>query len=335
MTCEKGRVRAGTRLGAMVLTASIIAACAPVQMSQEPSASAADAAEDGIFIPGTLERVATGFGFTEGPAWDGTRLIFSDIPGDAVHVFEPGGTVSVLYSPSWLANGHTFDREGRLLSAEHASGAITRWTPEGGRETILAEYRGQRLNSPNDLVVRAADGMIFITDPPYGLGRPYKGQEREREIDFNGVFGFDEATGRMVVIDDTLVRPNGIALSTDERSLYVSDAADQKLWAYDIAPDGTASGKRLLADLAIEGGEWSVDGMRVDNQDRIYATCPEGVCVLAPDGTRVATLSMPVRSTNVSWGGPGLNDLFITAGADVWRVKTRARGAGSSIRTAR
>lgn len=317
---------------ALLACCALAAGCAPLGGEGEMSAST-QSVQDTPFVAGSLERVATGFDFTEGPAWDGSRLIFSDIPGDTVHVLDPvGNEVSVLYSPSWLANGHTFDRAGNLLSAEHASGEITRWTPQAGRETIVAEYRGRHLSSPNDLVVREDDGMIFFTDPPYGLGRAYEGQEREREIDFNGVFGVDEATGRMVLIDDALERPNGIVLSPDESVLYVSDAADQKLWAYDIAQDGTASGKRLFADLAIEGGEWNVDGMRVDSEGRVYATCPEGICVLAPDGRRVATLEMPVRSTNVSWGGPQLGTLYITAGSDVWRVRTTARGIGSSIR---
>jgi gluconolactonase len=321
-----------SRIAAVMLAACAAPSCAPAQ----EAASTGLAQENAIFVPGTLERVATGFGFTEGPAWDGSRLIFSDIPGDTVHVLDPdGNAVSVLYTPSWLANGHTFDREGNLLSAEHASGAITRWTPEGGREMVVEEFRGRHLNSPNDLVVRSSDGMIFLTDPPYGLGRPYKGTERERELEFNGVFGFDEASGRMVLIDDALERPNGIALSPDESVLYASDAATQKLWAYDIAPDGSASGRRLFADLAIAGGEWPVDGMRVDSEGRVYSTCPEGICVLAPDGTRVATLAMPVRSTNLSWAGPDLSTLYITAGSDVWRVETRATGTGSSIRRAR
>ncbi|KPP87584.1 SMP-30/gluconolactonase/LRE family protein [Erythrobacter sp. HL-111] len=328
--------RPWTRLAALAIAGGAAAACAPMERAdQAAEPRGAQSREAAIFVPGTLERVATGFGFTEGPAWDGKRLIFSDIPGDTVHVLDPrGNEVSVLYSPSAQANGHTFNRDGDLLSAEHASGEITRWTPRSGRETIVAEYRGEHLNSPNDLVVRAADGMIFFTDPPYGLGRPYQGEEREREVEFNGVFGFDEATGRMVLIDDSLQRPNGIALSPDESVLYVSDSADQKLWAYDLAADGTASARRLFADLAMEGGEWPVDGMRVDSEGRVYATCPEGICVLSPEGARVATLDMPVRSTNVSWGGSDLSTLYITAGSDVWKVETRARGIGSSIRPA-
>jgi gluconolactonase len=310
--------------------ASLLGACAYAERSPEPAPSSV-AGDEALFIAGSLEQVATGFIFTEGPAWDGGQIIFSDIPGDTVYTLSVGGDVSVLYTPSWLANGHTFDREGRLLSAEHASGAITRWTPENGREIIVDQFEGKHLNSPNDVVVRQADGMLFFTDPPYGLGNEYKGQTREREVTFNGVFAFDEATGDMGVIDDSLSRPNGIALSLDESRLYVSDAADNKLWVYDLAEDGSAKGKRLLADLSIPDGEYPVDGMRIDTEGRIFATCPEGICVLSPAGDRIATLDLPVRATNVSFGGPNLADLYITAGSDVWRVSTGARGTGSSV----
>jgi len=284
-----------------------------------------------IFPERSIQQVASGFIFTEGPAWDGERLIFSDIPGDGVHVIGADGTVSALYAPSMMANGHTFDREGRLLNAEHASGAITRWTPEGGRKVVVEAYRSKHLNSPNDVVVRS-DGMILFTDPPYGLGRPYQGVERKAELDFSGVFAFDEASGAMVLIDGELNRPNGLAFSPDETVLYVSDTATQKLWAYDIAADGTATNKRLFADLTLAGAEGSVDGVRVDTEGRVYTTCPGGVCVLTPEGALIVRLETPKRATNIAWGGKDLSDLYITALSDVYRIRTRARGTGSSSR---
>jgi len=295
-------------------------------------------ADDGVFIPGSLEKVAEGYNFTEGPAWDGARVIFSDISGDTVYVMTPGagevgGAPTVLYTPSSRANGHTFDRNGALLNAEHGSGEITRWTPQGGRRTVVAAYQGKHLNSPNDVIVRS-DGLILFTDPPYGLNSAYNGVQRAAEVGFNGVFTFDEATGTMTVIDNALERPNGIALSPDEATLYVSDSASNKVWAYTLAADGTASGKRLLADLAREGKPFPVDGLRVDAQGRVFATCPQGVCVIAPDGTRVATLELPIRASNVGWAGPDLSDLYITSGTEVWKVSTRARGIGSSSKAA-
>lgn len=282
--------------------------------------------DQAIFVDGSLERAATGYTFTEGPAWDGARLIFSDIPGDTVHVLTPGKEPQVLYAPSANANGHTFDRAGRLINAEHGSGAITRWTPEGGRQVIVDAYEGKRLNSPNDVVVRS-DGLILFTDPPYGLG------ERAAELAFSGVFALEEATGRMVLIDDALSRPNGLALSPDERVLYVGDTATQTLWAYDLAPDGSASGKRLVADVTDDSTPGRVDGVRVDTEGRVWLTCPGGLCVVDPaSGTVVARLATPKRATNLAWGGPDLSELYITALTDVYRVQTRAKGTGSSSR---
>lgn len=282
---------------------------------------------EGIILAESLEQVATDYTFTEGPAWDGARLIFSDIPGDAVHVLTPGkGAPEVLYSPSANANGHTFDREGLLINAEHGSGEVTRWTQAGGRTTIVAAYLGKRLNSPNDVVVRS-DGLILFTDPPYGLG------ERTSEVGFSGVFAYEEASGRMVLIDAAHSRPNGLALSPDEKVLYVGDTATQSLWAYDIAADGTASGRRLVADLTDKDAPGNVDGVRVDTEGRVYLTCPGGVCVVDPArGIVIERLAVPKRATNLAWGGADLSELYITAQSDVYRVKTRATGIGSSSR---
>jgi gluconolactonase len=284
-------------------------------------------ADGSIVIHESLELAATGYTFTEGPAWDGARLIFSDIPGDTVYAFIPGeGPPTVLYTPSANANGHTFDREGRLLNAEHGSGEVTRWTQQDGRKTIVAAYQGKHLNSPNDVVVRS-DGLILFTDPPYGLG------QRQSEVGFSGVFALDEASGRMVLIDDVLSRPNGLALSPDEKVLYVGDTATQTLWAYDLAADGTASGKRLVVDVTDESRPGRVDGVRVDSAGRVYVTCPGGICVVDPArGEVIERLATPKRATNLAWGGPDLSELYITALTDVYRVKTRAKGIGSSSR---
>lgn len=320
-------VAATAAMGAAVGSALAVRVAA-----QEPAAMVAK--DDGLFAADSLELAATGYTFTEGPAWDGARIIFSDIPGDAVHVLTPGESAAqVLYAPSANANGHTFDRAGTLINAEHGSGAITRWTPEGGRQVIVDSFEGKRLNSPNDVVVRS-DGLILFTDPPYGLG------QRTSEVGFSGVFALDEATGRMVLIDDALSRPNGLALSPDEKVLYVGDTATQTVWAYDLAADGTASGKRLLVDVTDESTPGRVDGVRVDTEGRVWFTCPGGVCVVDPasgplPAKVIDRLTTPKRATNLAWGGADLSELYITALTDVYRVKTRARGIGSSSRRAR
>lgn len=317
---KAGRVMAGRVMAGLLLAAGGASGCALAQNAEPPPV------EDGsIVIPGSLELAATGYTFTEGPAWDGARLIFSDIPGDTVYAYTPGdGPPQVLYAPSANANGHTFDREGRLLNAEHGSGALTRWTPEGGRKVIVEAFQGKHLNSPNDVVVRS-DGMTFFTDPPYGLG------ERKSEVGFSGVYALDEKTGRMVLIDDTLSRPNGLAFSPMELRLYVGDTASQTVWSYDIAADGTASGKRLVVDLTDDSKPGRVDGVRVDSTGKVYVTCPGGICVVDPSrGIVLERLATPKRATNLAWGGADLSELYITALSDVYRVKTRSRGIGSS-----
>lgn len=312
--------------GIGIAAAALLTSNAPAQDNAEASATATLVVAEPRLIEDTMELVATGYTFTEGPAWDGMRLIFSDIPGNTVYAYVPGeGAPTVLYAPSMNANGHTFDRAGRLLNAEHGSGALTRWTPDGGRQVIVEAYQGKHLNSPNDVVVRQADGMIFFTDPPYGLG------SRAADIAFSGVFAFNEATGQMVLIDDALTRPNGLALSPDEAVLYVGDTATQTLWAYEIAADGSGSGKRLVIDLKAEGLSGNVDGVRVDAAGLVYLTCPGGICVVDPArGTLLQRVAVPKRATNLAWAGADLSQLYITAQSDVYRVKTRARGIGSS-----
>ncbi|WP_026092201.1 SMP-30/gluconolactonase/LRE family protein [Porphyrobacter sp. AAP82] len=318
----------------MAIGGAVLALVAGGAAAQDSAAVSAGASAQGTLVvaeprlvEGTMELVATGYTFTEGPAWDGVRLIFSDIPGNTVYAYTTdAGAPTVLYAPSMNANGHTFDRAGRLLNAEHGSGALTRWTPQSGRQVIAESFEGKHLNSPNDVVVRG-DGMIFFTDPPYGLG------QRQSETGFSGVFALDEKTGRMALIDDGLARPNGLALSPDEKVLYVGDTATQTLWAYDIAADGSASGKRQVIDLKVEGLSGNVDGVRVDSDGIVYLTCPGGICVVDPaKRALLERMAVPRRATNLAWGGPDLSDLYITAQSDVYRVKTRARGIGSSSR---
>ena len=307
--------------------AGLLPNAAPAQEQAEAAAQGTLVVASPRLVEGTMELVASGYTFTEGPAWDGARLIFSDIPGNTVYAYTPAeGAPKVLYTLSANANGHTFDLGGHLLNAEHGSGALTRWTPEAGRQVVVEAFEGKHLNSPNDVVVRS-DGMTFFTDPPYGLG------QRAADIAFSGVFALDEASGRMVLIDDALSRPNGLAFSPDETVLYVGDTASQSLWAYDIAADGSASGKRLVIDLTAAGQSGNVDGVRVDSAGMVYLTCPGGVCVVDPaKGVLLERMAVPKRATNLAWGGPELADLYITAQSDVYRVKTRARGIGSSSR---
>jgi gluconolactonase len=162
------------------------------------------------------EPIATGFGFAEGPVWHGREqsLLFSDIPNDTLYRWTPAGGVQIFRRPSGQANGNTVDRQGRLITCEHANRRVSRTAHDGAVETLASHYAGKRLNSPND-VVCAADGDVYFTDPPYGLRQPH-GSFRGQELPFCGVFRWSAADGRLTLLSDDFVRPNGLALDATE-----------------------------------------------------------------------------------------------------------------------
>jgi gluconolactonase len=279
----------------------------------------------------TLERVATGLKFAEGPAWDGQRLLVSDVLGDTVYALTDDGKLQPIQTPSGWANGHTWDRTGALLQAEHASGAVTRHTADGKVETVADRFEGKRLNSPNDVVVRS-DGAIYITDPPFGLRPPYGPTVRQAELDFAGVYRIDPKTKAVTLITKDLIYPNGITFSPDQRRLYLNDTATQKIWVYDMAPDGRVTGHREFADLTVKGAKGGVDGMKVDAAGHIYSICPAGVCVVSAEGKLLGTIPVPEQATDVAWGGLKHDVLYVTASTSVYRIQTRMVGVGSGLK---
>lgn len=278
-----------------------------------------------------LERVAGGFQFAEGPVWDGEALLVSDVRGDTVYIVDETGDKRTFKTPSHWANGHTWDRSGALLAAEHASGALTRQVGDGPAETIADRFEGKRLNSPNDVIVRS-DGTIFFTDPTFGLQPPSGPVKRPAELDYAGVYSVDPETRDLRLLTPALAAPNGLALSPDESRLYVTDFATKRILAFDVAADGALSGSRVFADFAGVDARGGVDGMKVDAAGHVYAVCPGGVCVLDADGVRLGTIETPERATNVAWGGEDLNVLYITTPSGLYRIPTRMNGAGSGIR---
>jgi gluconolactonase len=295
------------------------------------AAAAADGLES-ILAPGAkLEHVATGLKFAEGPVWDGRRLLVSDVQGDTLYELIEGGKFRPLQAPTRWANGHSWDRTGALLAAEHASGEVTRRTAGGKVETLAARYGGKRLNSPNDVVVRS-DGLVYFTDPPFGLKPPYGPVERKAELGFAGVYRVDPKTKSVTLLTKDLQYPNGIAFSPDETRLYLNDTGTQKVWVYDVTPDGGITNGREFADLKVEGAKGVVDGMKVDAAGHLYSVCPAGVCVLSSNGKLLGTISVPEQATDVAWGGPDRNVLYVTASTSLYRIQTRMKGVGSGIR---
>jgi gluconolactonase len=297
--------------------------------------SAARVADD-LLAPGaTLEKVVGDLRFSEGPAWhpDG-YLLFEDIPRNRIMRLDAGDKASVFREPSGRANGLCFDREGRLVAAEGNSsdgGRRISRTEKDGRVTTLADrFAGKRLNSPNDLTIDAA-GRIYFTDPRYGN---QDGVEQDKEA----VYRIDP-DGKLTRIIDTVTRPNGIAISPDQRTLYVADnregGAKRVLVAFDLASDGSASNGRVLHDFGAGRG---IDGMTIDSAGRIWATAGTkenaGVHVfeISPNrqaARRITIVKTPEDPTNCTFGGPQRDVLYVTTATSLFRIRASVKGSSA------
>ncbi len=271
-----------------------------------------------LFETTEYQRIATDFRFTEGPVWHPEGyLLFSDIPASTIHRLEPDGSISVWRQPSGNSNGLTFDRQGRLVACEHGNRRVSVAGPDGAPQPVATHYQGKQLNSPNDVVVRS-DGIIYFTDPPYGI------QEAQRELPFNGVFRL-MPDGELELLVDDFDRPNGLAFSPDEAVLYVDDTERRHIRAFDVAADGSLSNGRLWADMASPdaGGP---DGMKVDRLGNVYSTGPGGIWVFTPDATCLGVLKGPELPANLAFGGPDLRTLYITARTSLYTLRTKVSG---------
>ena len=277
-------------------------------------------------VAGDVEEVASGFGFTEGPLWlpDGS-ILFQDIKRETTHKIDPEGRVTVLRSDTGAANGQTFAADGSIVFCEQNGRRFSRMQADGtGVEPLAETYEGKRLNSPNDTICRT-DGLIFFTDPPYGVPTP-----ADKELDFQGVFslrlGDDEPT---LVVSEGLEKPNGLALSPAEDVLYVNDTAHYHVRAYRLSHEGKAlegpgSGDVLATfDPSEKGGP---DGLKVDRDGRLYVAVAEGVWVLDPDGRLLGIIAVPKRPSNLAWVGLDAQTLFLTATDTVYRVRLHVQG---------
>jgi gluconolactonase len=281
-----------------------------------------------------VHRLAEGFQFTEGPAWDRTRgvLLFSDPNANRIYEYDPRGT-GVLrvfreqsgYDGADIAeyrqpgsNGLAFDREGRLTIAEHGRRRIARLEPDGRVGVLADRFEGKRLNSPNDLVHRS-DGALFFTDPFFGL--PKFGEDPRRELDVTGVFALLKGDLRLVVRE--LSGPNGIALSPDERFLYVGNWDDHKkvVMRWSLADDGSVSDGRVFFDMTEAPGEDAIDGVKVDQQGNVYVSGPGGIWILAPDGTHLGTIKTALHAHNFAWGDADGRTLYLCARSGLLRMR--------------
>lgn len=279
-----------------------------------------------------LDEISTGHRWTEGPVWfsDHDALYFSDIPNQRVHRYLPrDNSVSIFSEPSNYANGHTRDRQGRLISCEHGPRRVTR-TELDGTLTVLADsFGGKRLNSPNDVVVKS-DGSIWFTDPTYGIRSDYEGYMSEPEQPVRGVYRIDGQTGEIRLMIGDFAQPNGLAFSPDERRLYVADSGashdpdvPRHIRAFDLEQDGLAvvdRGPFAVIDNGIP------DGFRVDTDGWIWCSAADGVHVFDDTGKLCGKIRVPQVVSNLTFGGPRRNRLFITATTSVYALYVTAQG---------
>ena len=273
-----------------------------------------------------VERLASDIGFGEGPVWDreGRRLIFSDMKHDHMRAWQEGRGISTFRKPSNKANGNTYDRQGRLVSCEHATSRVVRQEKNGVMTVIASHYGDKELNSPNDVVVKS-DGAVYFSDPTYGRIREDVGMPRPLQLDFRGFYRVagDGAPAQLLAND--FEQPNGLCFSLDEKRLFVNDTMRGHIRVFDVGSNGTVSGGRVWVELTGEG-EGRPDGMKVDSAGNLYCTGPGGVHVIDREARCLGVIRAPERVTNIAWGDDDLKSLYITGINALYRVRVKVAG---------
>ena len=272
-----------------------------------------------------VERVGTGFDFTEGPIWNHVEkhLVFSDMPGNIMRKWTPGCGIETFRQPSNMANGNYYDRQGRLITCEHATSRVTRTELDGSITVLATHYEGKELNSPNDVIVKS-DGSIYFTDPSFGR-MEYYGVLRDPELDFRGVYRLNPESGNLTLLAPDFDQPNGLCFSADESQLFVNDTMRNHIRVFDVNTDGTVSNSRVWAEVT--GDRQGIpDGMKIDSKGNLCSTGPGGVHYFAPDATSLGVIYVPEGVTNFTWGENDLRSLFITAATSLYRVRVKVPG---------
>jgi gluconolactonase len=278
-----------------------------------------------------VEALWTGGRWLEGPVYvaAGRYLLFSDIPNDRLMRWdETDNSVSLFESPCGFQNGHTLDREGRLVACEHGSRRVSRVEHDGSTAVLASHFQGKRLNSPNDVVVKS-DGSIWFTDPTYGIDSDYEGHRSPSEVGSSNVYRVDPADGRVSIVADGLVKPNGLAFNHDESKLYIVDSGathspdgPRHIREFDVAPDGrTLDSDRVLATC----DQGIYDGMRLDEKGNIWVGAGDGVHCLSSEGELLGKIRIPETTANVVFGGAKRNRLFICATRSLYAVFLQTR----------
>ena len=270
-------------------------------------------------LDGEPELVATDFKFTEGPVWHpDSYLFFSDIPAHRIFKLMLDGTSEIYREPSGGANGLTLDRQGRLIACEYHSRRVSRTETDGTISVLADNYRGKRLNSPNDVVVKS-DGSIYFTDPFYGFPA-----DQERELYFQGVYRIAPDGAITLLVDDFGV-PNGLAFSPDERILYIDDSRHQHVRAFDVLADGSLANGRILIDMTADA-RGAADGMKADTTGNLYVTGAGGTWIVSRTGEHLGTIVTPELPENCAFGGPDYKTLFIAARTSIYSIRLKIAG---------
>ena len=268
----------------------------------------------------SLKRVATGFRFTEGPIWivEEKRLLFSDIPANRIYELAADGSVMRFREPSGNSNGLTRDKQGRLIACEHGNRRVTRTEPDGTVKHLAERFRDNKLNTPNDVVVKS-DGSVYFTDPSYGI----KPHEQEQPVE--GVYRLSPDCKEISLVAEDLARPNGLAFSPDEKKLYIDDSKRRHIRVFDVSDDGSLSGGSLFHDMNVSS-PGVPDGMKVDVEGRVYCTGAGGVWVFDPEGNHLGTIGTPEKPSNCAWGDDDWRSLYITAITSVYKIRVNTPG---------
>lgn len=289
----------------------------------------------------SVEQLATGFRWAEGPAWNAQEgyLVFSDLPNNQMVKWdEKTGKTSALKATSNNSNGNIFDLQGRLITAEHLTRRVIRKELDGS-ETVLADnYKGKKLNSPNDFAIES-DGSVWFTDPPFGIGGYYEGEKATPDLDFHGVYRVDGKTGDLKLVLKDLKGPNGLAFSPDGKYLYIVEGRakpNRLIWKYEVNKNGTLTNKTKFFDAVNHGG---LDGIKVDEDGNIWAgwgsngaqgvdPAPlDGVICINPKGKIIGHIHTPERCANITFGGKYKNRLFMTCSHSIYSLYVNTRGA--------
>jgi gluconolactonase len=288
-----------------------------------------------------LEKLASGFLFTEGPVWVPSTattsgyLLFSDPNANTIYRWSPEGQVSVFRTKSGYSgfnvgeyrqpgsNGLTLDSKGLLTINQHGNRRVIRVEPRGNITVLAEHYDGKRLNSPNDLVYHS-DGALYFTDPPFGLPKAF--DDPRKELPFSGVYCVKD--GQVKLVSTDLDAPNGLALSPDEKTLYVNNWSDKRkvILRYDVKPDCTLTSGRLFFDMTDAPGFDALDGLKVDQKGNVYSTGPGGLWIISPEGKQLGLIKGPEDPHNMAWGDDDGQTLYITALTGIYRIKMNVAG---------